>query len=374
MRLAMLLLLLGATAASAGEAKLELLSGGAFAKGRQMESPLWAPGDSPKLVFEANDRHKSSILRVAELTPDGTLFTTVPGANSSRMERLGAGSERADTRAAWLDGDSFFFVRAEGQDNKLYYFESRAIELQTDLGLVNEVAIDRSRKALYVSAVDGSGADLYRVHGEQFGSSTRLSTTADPESAIAIDEASGRVAFVQVGQPLSSLRVVEPGADSSGSHPAAALLRQFELIGLTAVDGSEDLLAYARVPAGAPESEARHVLVEVAKKGGSWTVTELAGNCMVPPGQAPAPAISHRGRYVYFILKDETQGNPVMRFDRSTSKTERLSLPTSGHQEVAIGEYPHAGGGAQVWIAVIAVGGVDGEDQRNHLYAGTLDP
>ena len=98
----------------------------------------------------------------------------------------------------------------------------------------------------------------------------------------------------------------------------------------------------------------------------------LASDIYLPSGLAPRPAVSHGGRYVYYIAADTSLGNPVIRLDRQSGDKDRLQLGTMGNQELSVAEYPSSSGDLVPWLAVVAVGDDKGRDVRNHLYAGPL--
>ena len=64
------------------------------------------------------------------------------------------------------------------------------------------------------------------------------------------------------------------------------------------------------------------------------------------------------------------QGNPVRRLDRTTGTAVTVPVGTRGNQEIAVADYPGGGGASTTWLAVVAVGDDEGEDVRNHVYAG----
>jgi hypothetical protein len=146
------------------------------------------------------------------------------------------------------------------------------------------------------------------------------------------------------------------------------------LLSLSLVQGSREVLVYARVPRddGSVDTEER-LLLQVSSDGkGTSTMKVLAREVYLPAGLAPRPALSGNGRFVYYIAADTTAGNPVIRLDRTTGNKEVLKLGTMGNQEVAVAEYPAGDGSPVVWLAVVAVGDDTGKDVRNHLYAGPL--
>jgi hypothetical protein len=368
--LAAALLVLPAEAYAADLGPLKLASDDAVVEGRQVQSPVWAPGDSPKLVHELTDRDKSTILRVVDLSGEAVVQTLVPGARSSRMESLGAGSERADSKAVWWDDSSFFFVRAEGGGSDVYYFDGIPKKLSVLPGRVEEIAADHDRGYLFVALEDAGGLDLHRLSGDAFsGDRRRLTRTEHQvETSIAVEPVSGTVHFVRTSSDGTGLGVVGVEDLQARTDPANAALRSFELLSARAVPGTSTLLFYARVPAGAPENEARHVLIELT----DGKVKLLQGNAFLPPGLAPPPAMSHGGRYVYYVLSDAQAGNPIQRYDRQTGKATSLKLGTRGNQEVAVADYPGVDGARVPWVAVVSVGDDSGQDVRNHLYAGPV--
>ena len=98
----------------------------------------------------------------------------------------------------------------------------------------------------------------------------------------------------------------------------------------------------------------------------------LAEGLYLPPGLAPAPAVSSRTGDVFFIKADPGSGNPVLRFDPSTGLAERLALSTAGNQEVAVGSFADESGTPVDWLAVIAIGDGSGERVVNQLYVGPI--
>lgn len=340
--------------------------------GKQVQLPLWAPGSSPRLVHEMTDRDKSTVLRLVTVTGPAFAEQFVPGAGSSRLESMGAGAARADTQAAWWDEGTLFFVRSIGGSSSLHYFDGVPREVAGLPGRVEEVVADVARGHLFVTMEDAGGLDVHRLSGKGFAEERRrlTRTQTEVEHSLAVEAGSGRLHFVSSGSQVTSLG--QAGLDdlSASAGAGAAGLGAYELLSLAAAPSGDALVLYARVPAGAPIENSAYVLLELA--GGKVTV--LAPGVFLPPGLAPAPALSHDGRYVYYVLADSAGGNPVRRIDRTTRKSDALELPTNGHQEVAVSAYPDASGKMVPWVAVVAVGDEKGQDVRNHLYIGPLGP
>ncbi len=338
--------------------------------GKQVQLPLWAPGGTPRLVHEMTDRDKSTLLRI--VTVQGAAFAeqSVPGAGSSRLESLGAGAARADTQAAWWDEGTLFFVRSVGGSSSLHYFDGVPRELVGLPGRVEEVVADEPRGHLFVTMEDASGLDVHRLSGEGFTEERRrlTRTQTEVENSLAVERSSGRLHFVRTGSNATSLGQAGLEELSATDGPSSAGLRAYELLSLAAAPGSDALVLYARVPAGADVENSSYVLLELV----DGKVTVLAPGVFLPPGLAPPPALSHDGKHVYYVLADPAGGNPVRRIERASRTSEALDLPTRGNQEVAVSAYPDASGKMVPWVAVVAVGDEKGQDVRNHLYIGPL--
>jgi len=354
-------------AAPAAATELLLVSDVPAMDGKQVQRPMWAPGAKPRLVHEMTDRDRSTLLRVVDVAGGSFTDQIIPGARSSRLEAMGAGAERADHGAAWWDETSFFFVRAVGGDQKLFYFDGVPREVPGLPGRVVEVATDPGRGVLFASIEDEAGFDLHRLSGQGFTETRRrlTRTSTEVESAMNVD-AAGAVHFVRIAAKSTKLGQAATDALEASSHAANTALRDYEILRITPLADGTTLL-YVRAPAGAPEADSTYLLLEVT----GAAVKVLANGVYLPPGMPPAPAVSAAGRYVYFINNDAKSGNPVVRYDRTSGTALDLKLSTRGHQEVAVGEYP-VEGGMQAWIAVVSVGDDRGQDVRNHLYVGTL--
>ena len=339
-------------------------------EGKQVQSPVWAPGTLPRLVHEMTDRDKSMLLRIVRIEGAEVKATAVPGARSGRLESLGAGAERADTGAAWWDDGSLFFVRAVGGGSSLHYFDGVPREVTGLTGRVLEVATDKARGNLFVAMEDEGGLDLHRLSGEGFTEERRRLTRTqhEVENSLSIDRRSGRVTYVRTSQQGTSLGHAELTDLAAKEGPSAPGLSSYELLSVVSVPGENAQVMIARVPAGAPDPGSSHVLLQVS--GGEVTV--LAPGVFLPPGLAPPPALSPDGTWVYYVLADAAGGNPLRRVNRRTGASEAVQLGTRFNQEIAVSGYPDEAGHIVTWVAVVAVGDADGEDVRNHLYLGPL--
>jgi hypothetical protein len=341
----------------------------------QVQSPLWAPGPAPRLVHEITDRSRRTVLRVVDITGAQVRGTMVPGSSSSRLESLGAGGDRADTEAAWWDGASFFFVRSVQGSPRLYYFDGVPREVSGVPGRIDEVAVDPQRSLLFAALEDSAGLDVYNLGGSGFTErKARLSRSpGEVEHALQVEPSSGALHFIATARDGTRLGVANAGGELREPTGMEGLAR-YEFLSLSTVPGADVVLVYARVP-GDPAKQLAdsYVLLEVSgMRAGSVQHRLLAQDVYLPPGVGPRPAISHAGKYVYYVAANAAQGNPVMRVDRAGGKAERLTLPTRGHQEVSVGEYADASGVKVPWLAVVSVGDESGEDVRNHLWVGPM--
>ncbi len=364
-------LLLSSHAQAAGvQAKLRVVSDVPEMAGRQVQSPVWGPSSTPRLVHEMTDRDKTTLLRILRVEGGEAKASSVPGAASGRLESLGAGAERADTSAAWWDEGSLFFVRSVGGKSSLHYFDGVPREVAGLPGRVLEVAADQGRGHLFVTMEDGGGLDLHRMSGQGFTEERRRLTRTghEVENSLSVDRRSGEIYYVRTSQ--EGTRLGHAGVDDMTAldGPSGPGLGNYELLSVVKVPGEDAEVMYARVPAGVPDGSSSHVLVQLS--GGEVKV--LAPAAFLPPGLAPAPALSADGTWVYYVLSDAPGGNPIRRVNRRTGVSEAVDLGTRFNQEIAVAGYPGADGAMVTWIAVVAVGDADGEDVRNHLYIGPL--
>jgi hypothetical protein len=373
MRLSLLaaaLLLTSPVQAGEVSAKLRVVSDVPEMEGKQVQSPVWAPASSPRLVHEMTDRDKTTLLRILRVDGADVKPTQIPGARSGRLESLGAGAERADTGAAWWDEGSLFFVRALGGKSSLHYFDGVPREVTGLPGRVLEVATDQGRGHLFVTMEDAGGLDLHRLSGEGFTQERRRLTRTqhEVENSLSIDPRTGQITYVRTSSDRTRLGHADVEDLAGEEGPNGTGLGSFELLSVAKVSGEDAQLMYARTPAGAPDEGSSHVLLQLS--GGEVTV--LAPGVFLPPGLAPAPAVSHDGTWVYYVLSDAAGGNPIRRVNRRSGKSEAVQLGTRFNQEIAVAGYKAADGTTMTWIAVVAVGDADGEDVRNHLYMGPL--
>jgi len=306
-----------------------------------------------------------------------TFDAIVPGSRSSRVEALGGAADRADTGVAWWDGQSFFFVRSVGGSAKLFYFDGSPREVPNLQGRVDEVAVDAKRRHLFAAVEKDGIVDVYRMSGAGFTSEKmRLShSPTGVEHSLAIEMESGGLNWIAATRAGTRLGIANPpDPDHVRERVRVAGLEAYELLSLTVLQGSGELILYARVPRdeGSSDPEQRLLLEVSGDEQGQPSMKVLAQRVFLPSGLAPRPALSGGGRFVYYISADTSAGNPVMRLDRTTGKAVVLKLGTMGNQEVAVGEYPTANGDSVPWLAVVAVGDDKGRDVRNHLYAGPL--
>jgi len=378
--LAGLAVVLAAAVSTASEVEslpLRLVSDVPVMKGLQAQSPVWAPGDTPRLVHEVTDRSRRTWLRQIWVEGASTFDSIVPGSRSSRVEALGGAADRADTGVSWWDGQSFFFVRSVGGSAKLFYFDGSPREVPNLEGRVDEVAVDARRRHLFAAVEKDGIVDVYRMSGAGFTSEKmRLShSPTGVEHSLAIEMDTGGLNWIAATRAGTRLGIASPPEPAHVRERVRVKgLDAYELLSLTVLQGSGELILYARVPRdeGSSEPEQR-LLLEVSGDGqGVSSLKVLARSVFLPSGMAPRPAISGGGRFVYYIAADTTAGNPVMRLDRTTGKVAVLKLGTMGNQELAVGEYPTADGATVPWLAVVAVGDDKGRDVRNHLYAGPL--
>lgn len=368
MTLALTALLLSTPASAAPAAQLRVVSDVPEMEGKQVQSPLWAPGTTPRLVHQMTDRDKTTLLRVVRIEGGVVKPTAIPGGRSGRLESLGAGAERADTSAAWWDESSLFFVRAVGGSSTLHYFDGVPREVAGLPGRALSVAADSKRGNLFVTLEDAGGPDLHRLSGEGFTEARRRLTRTqhEVEGSLSVDSRNGRVTYVRTSREGTRLGHANLDDMEAQEGPKAAGMSGYELLSVTSVPGEESWLMYARAPAGNPSSSSSHVLLQLS--GGELKV--LAPGVFLPPGLAPAPAVSSDGNWVYFVLADAAGGNPLRRVNRRSGAVEALDLGTRFNQEIAVAGYPDASGAMVTWIAVVAVGDAEGEDVRNHLYLG----
>ncbi len=371
-----LVLFLGGMSVAAAGPKLRLVSDVAAMEGRQVQSPSWAPGDAPKLVHELTDRDRSTWLRVVQVEGSGTRDRVVPGSRSSRLEAMGAGSDRADSGAAWWDAGSFFFIRSVGGDSSLYYYDGTLRAVPGIKGRVEEVAADMGRSLLYAT-VDRQGAvDLFELGGVGFAE-TQTQFTRSPgtvEHGLEVVGDGGGVLWVGATRTGTRLgRAVPPAVVSVRERVGGGALAAYEILSIAAGRSAGDLLAYARLEGNVAKNIPDvHVLLNIAVD--STMVQELVRGVYLPPGLAPKPAVVGEGNSIYYIAADEKRGNPVLRFDRQKGTSEVVNIGTVGNQEVAVAEFGGSGQATVPWIAVVSVGDATGQDVRNHLYIGPLGP
>jgi hypothetical protein len=376
--LATLVVSLVAGVAAAGESvPLRLVSDIPAMQGRQAQSPIWGPGSTPRLVHEITDRDRRTWLRHLWVDGASTFDAIVPGSRSSRVEALGGAADRADTGVAWWDDQSFFFVRAVGGAARLFYFDGSPREVPNLEGRVDEVAVDSDRQRLYAAVETSGHLDVYRMSGAGF-TSEKLRLSHSPtgvEHSLTIERASGALNWIAATRAGTRLGVADPPEPGSVRERVRVKgLEAYELLSLTVIHGTGDLIVYARVPRleGSADAEQRLLLQVSTADPAAATMKILARDVYLPSGMAPRPAVSNGGRFLYYIAADTAAGNPVMRLDRTTGEKVAISLGTMGNQELAVAEYPAPGGETVPWLAVVAVGDDKGKDVRNHLYAGPL--
>lgn len=356
---------------------LRLVSDVPAMEGRQAQRPIWAPGSTPRLVHEITDRDRRTWLRQLWIEGASTFDAIVPGSRSSRVEALGGAADRADTGVAWWDDASFFFVRAVGGEARLFYFDGSPREVPGLDGRVDEVTVDGQRNHLFAAVELEGHLDVYRMSGAGF-TSERLRLSHSPtgvEHSLAIEHKTGALNWIAATRAGTRLGIADPPEPSSVRERVRVKgLDAYELLSLTVVQGKNEVLLFARVPRakGSSEPEQRMLLAVRGGASGDGQMEVLASDIYLPSGLAPRPAVSHGGRYVYYIAADTSLGNPVIRLDRETGEKKRLHLGTMGNQELAVAEYPSTDGMSVPWLAVVAVGDDKGRDVRNHLYAGPL--
>lgn len=331
---------------------LELVSRSPELEGLQVQRPVWAPGERPRLVHEASDRSRRSILRVVTF---GTDPVVVPAARGSRLAALGVGSDRADAGAAWWDGAGFFFVRSASGSVSGHYWDGVLRDLANPAG--RPVTMTPFDGGLLVTMEDADGLDLFRFGGTDLATApVRLTRTREGVEHSVTPRGDG-VVFIETTRERTRLQRFDGDAVVAIDLPVAD-----ELLALSALPDGR-LLAWAR---RADRANHALLLIDLART----EVTTLITDGFLPPGLAPRPAVSPSG-WIYYVRADADAGNPVVRL-RLDGASETLTLATSGHQEVAVGSYPGPGGAVD-WIAVVAVGDVDGDDVANHLFVGAVD-
>ncbi len=346
------LLLLLAGPAWAGSAALELVSNAPELAGLQVQRPVWAPGETPRLVHEATDRSHRGFLRVVTLNMDSVL---VPAARSSRLAAMGVGVERADTAAAWWDASGFFFVRSSVSSVSAHFWDGVLRDLAVPAG--RPTAIVQDGEGLLVTMEDAAGLDLFRFSNTDLaGTPRRLTATRDEVEHSVTKLSDGRLVFIAASQEQTRLVLLGEG----GPEPVP-LSVQVELLSLAPLPDGR-LLAWAR------GSSEHHVLLVLDLTG---KATTLATDGFLPPGLAPRPAVSSSG-WVYYVRSDASAGNPIVRLSLDGGPPEVLQVPTNGHQEVAVHTYPDQWGRAADWLAVVAVGDPTRDDVTNHLFIGPV--
>jgi hypothetical protein len=354
--LTLFLISLVAAPAFAATAALELVSDSPELAGLQVQRPVWAPGTNPRLVHEATDRSRRSLLRVVTFNSDPVI---IPATRSSRLAALGAGAERADGAAEWWDAEGFFFVRSSVSSVTAHYWDGVLRDLPGTSGRPTAITRDPAG-GLLVAMEDASGLDLFRFPGTDLAAEPRrLTVTQDDVEHSVTALPDGRVVFISASREATRLVLLgERG-------PATVPLRiQAELLSLSALPDNR-ILAWAR-----QGEKAHHALLLIDLTRGDVSV--LATDGFLPPGVAPRPAVSSESGWIYYVRADPDQGNPVVRLRTDGSPPQALSLSTTGHQEVAVHSYPGKWGGAADWLAVVAVGDPAGDDVVNHLFIGQV--
>ena len=338
--------------ALAGPVPLELVSGSDELAGLQVQRPIWAPGDTPRLVHEASDRSRRGLLRVVSFGADPVV---IPGTRSTRLAALGAGAERADGAAAWWDGQGFFFVRSSSGIVSAQYWDGVLRDLAAPSG--RPVTIARAPgDGLYVTMEDARGLDLFLFGGTDLATEPqRLTATAEAvEHSVTV--LPDGIAFIATTREGTRLMTRTGGRVAPVSLPV-----RDELLSLAGV-GDGRLLAWVS-RAGSTD----HALLLLDPAAGE--ASALVTDGYLPPGLAPRPAVSPSG-WVYYVQSAADAANPVVRLRLDDGRRETLELATSGHQEVAVASYPSAAGPID-WLAVVAVGDLEG-DVANHLYVGAM--
>jgi len=334
-------------------------------EGRQAQSPVWGPGSVPRLVHQATDRDRQTLLRVVAIQDGEVHAYLVPGSRSSRLERLGSGDDRSDRAVSWWDATGFFFIRSAGEGADLHFFDGVPRAVPGATGRVSEVLADPARGRLFVATeVDGE-VDVVRYDSTDLtAGGTRLTDgEGTVEHSLSVDR---RGDLLHVVTTRDETRVATRPSSPDGRARSLGV-PEHELLSAAPVGDGRAALLYARACSDASCHDSRHVLLEQPLDSGAARL--LADRVQLPHGLAPKPAVSPDGRYVFFVADDPAGGSPVVRLDRTTGLTEAIRTGTRGNQEVAVAEYEGV-----LWLAVVAVGGVDETDVRNHLYMGPLVP
>lgn len=361
MKRALILAVLLAPAAGAQESPpltalepvLDLVSAVPELEGLQMQRPVWAPGPRPRLVHEATDRSRRTLLRVVGFgdRPDSAV---VPGTRSGRLAALGVGAERADSGAAWWDGSGFFFTRSSKGAVSVHFWDGVLRDVDPPGGRPVAVWRDAWGAGMLATIEDDEGLDLVRTPLAEVAGGRRLSRTPEEVEHSITPLGVGRTALIGTSQTQTRLLLLE-----GNSIVAAPVRVPGELLSLAAMPDRR-LIAWVR----RPERE-NYALMLIDVDEGS--IEMLANDGFLPPGIAPRPAVSPSTGRIYYVRADEDAANPIMTV-RPGETAHVVSLGTRGHQEVAVGSYPDRSGSPQDWLAVIAVG-TQG-DVANHLYVG----
>lgn len=349
-------------------AELRLVTDVPVMEGMQAGNPVWAPGDVPRLVHELSDRSRRTLLRVVALEGGELHDYVVPGSRSSRLGALGSGEGRSDSEARWWGPSGFYFVRAVGEGSELYVFDGVPREVPLD-GRIQEAVPDPGGAVLHTAMGSQESVDVFSWHTDDLSapSARRSDTEGEVEHSLRLDGDR----LVWIGSSREGTAVVQTSVGAAAGALRRHRIDGYELLAVAPVPGSGAVVVIARACATPPAcTEDEHALLRVEMSSGAVRV--LAGDVMIPSGEVLGPALSPDGRFLYYVRRDESHANPVVRLDLASGVEVGIDTGTRGNQQVAVASYPDGAGDGVPWLAVVAVGGEHETDVRNHVYMGPL--
>jgi hypothetical protein len=339
--------------------------------GLQAQQPIWSTSGIPLLAYEVTDRARMTLLKTVAFLNGSLSSSLVPASSAGRLSSFGVGQQRADSSVGWWPGRrDFTFIRHLDGVGLMHYDGSVREVPGLPEGEVLEASMTPQADALLLSISTGETTTLYRM---PLGGEKGRELVRSPRVVHSMVHLSDGPTITAIGTDRGVTELLQ-FSSTTGKIELARSYPDYELLSLSASSNEDVVLAYARANRPGSSAGSGYVLLELQTARENTEVKVLATDLYLPPGLSPRPALGAGGQEVYFVKSDPQGGNPIVRLNLASGRTEPLTLTTRGHQEVAVGEFKDENGKKVSWIAVIAVGDESGEDVANHLYVGPLGP